>query len=187
MSDGFEKRREARLNYNWPIWFNENYDQTMIQGQMIDISSCGAAFTCYADKCPHDGQEITARFSVPAHVPDDNFDLESFIRKGHVCRIDEVSAYVRKVAIQFADPLPFKPADTINSEQKPTPDKNKSENEDDINLDEEELTTFEEYEKRRQRLIPSTVDLDSIDDMMIKEANAMALGHFAYEIKAEIF
>ena len=111
MANEFEKRRENRLNYNWPVWFAEDYNNILSQGQMIDISSEGAAFTCYADKCPHTGEEITARFSVPSHHNENDFDLENFIRKGHVCRIEEIGGYIRKVAIQFAEPLPFKPGE----------------------------------------------------------------------------
>jgi NAD(P)-dependent dehydrogenase (short-subunit alcohol dehydrogenase family) len=111
MGNEFEKRRENRLNYNWPVWFAEDYNHMLSQGQMVNISSEGAAFTCYADKCPHTGEEITARFSVPSHHHENDFDLENFIRKGHVCRIEEIGGYIRKVAIQFAEPLPFKPGE----------------------------------------------------------------------------
>ena len=109
--DNFEeKRTEERLRYNWPIWFSENYNDILSQGQMVDVSSGGAAFTCYADNCPHAGQHITARFSVPHHGPEDSFDMKNFIRHGNICRIDEISPFIRRVAIQFAEPLPFKPA-----------------------------------------------------------------------------
>lgn len=106
-----ENRSESRLRYSWPIWFAENYDDILSQGQMVDVSSGGAAFTCYSDRCPHVGQEITTRFSVPSHGSDDPFALENFVRSGNVCRIDEISSYVRRVAIQFAEPLPFKPGE----------------------------------------------------------------------------
>ena len=48
-----ERRTEQRLRYYWPIWFAENFDDTLSQGQMVDVSSRGAAFTCYShDGCP---------------------------------------------------------------------------------------------------------------------------------------
>ena len=63
-----ERRTEQRLRYYWPIWYAENFDETLAQGQMVDISSRGAAFTCYANNdCPYPGQHITARFSVPQY------------------------------------------------------------------------------------------------------------------------
>lgn len=177
MNDACEKRREQRLNYNWPIWFAENYNSMLSQGQMIDISSGGAAFTCYADKCPHDGEEITARFSVPSHGPNSDFDLENFIRKGYVCRIEEISNYVRKVAIQFAEPLPFKPVEIICGDEDEEIKENTEETE-------EEPTTFEEYEKRRQKLVPANAEQNQ--ELIKAEASAMAAGHYFENQKVEM-
>ena len=107
-----ERRSEQRLRYYWPIWFAEDFDEALSQGQMLDISSRGAAFTCRADgTCPYLGQEITARFSVPRFGPDDSFDLANFTRSGRICRIDDVNSFLRRVAVQFAEPLPFKPGE----------------------------------------------------------------------------
>ena len=106
-----ERRKEPRLRYHWPVWFAEDFNHVLSQGQMVDLSSSGAAFTCYQDKCPYPGQQITARFSVPRYNESDSFDVENFIRSGHICRIDEISPFVRRVAIQFAEVLPFKPGE----------------------------------------------------------------------------
>ncbi|MHC4568012.1 MAG: PilZ domain-containing protein [Planctomycetota bacterium] len=107
-----ERRTEKRLRYYWPIWFAENVDHRLSQGQMVDISSRGAAFTCYAEQdCPYPGQYITARFSVPRYGEDDSFDMANFTRSGHVCRVEDVSSFLRRVAVQFAEPLPFKPGE----------------------------------------------------------------------------
>ncbi len=112
-----ERRMEQRLRYHWPIWFAEDFNDILSQGQMIDISSRGAAFTCYKDgSCPDPGQEITARFSVPRYGPDDSFDMADFTRDGHVCRVEDVNSSLRRVAVQFAEPLPFKPGEQANSE-----------------------------------------------------------------------
>lgn len=84
---------------------------------MADISSKGAAFTCYADEtCPSPGQYITARFSVPHYQPEEAFDMADFTRSGHICRVDSVNNYLRRVAIQFAEPLPFKPGEQAEAE-----------------------------------------------------------------------
>jgi hypothetical protein len=105
-----ERRREPRLCYNWPVWFAEDFNGELSQGQMTDLSSTGAAFTCYAnDRCPYPGQHVTARFSVPQYGPDDSFDMVDIVRSGHVCRVDGVNHALRRVAIQFAEPLPFRP------------------------------------------------------------------------------
>ncbi|OHB68739.1 MAG: hypothetical protein A2Y77_06585 [Planctomycetes bacterium RBG_13_62_9] len=105
-----ERRREPRLCYNWPIWFAEDFNGELSQGQMADISSRGAAFTCYADdRCPRPGQYVTARFSIPQYGPADSFDMADFIRSGRVCRVDGVNSALRRIAIQFTEPLPFQP------------------------------------------------------------------------------
>jgi len=116
MSDITERRVEKRLRYNWPIWFAEDYNDSLIQGQMVDISSGGAAFTCYADSCPRAGDHITARFSVPRHGTGDAFNLANFMRSAHICRVDELSPFVRRVAVQFGEPLPFKPGEIKDTE-----------------------------------------------------------------------
>jgi hypothetical protein len=112
-----ERRREQRLRYHWPIWFAEGFDETLSQGQMVDISSVGASFTCRADvNCPYPGQRVTSRFSVPRFGSDKSFDLASFTRTGSVCRVDEVSEFLRRVAVQFAEPLPFRPGEQVADE-----------------------------------------------------------------------
>jgi hypothetical protein len=79
---------------------------------MVDVSSRGAAFTCRADyECPYPGQHITARFSVPRYGSDDSFDMESFTRPAQVCRVQDVNNFIRRIAIQFSEPLPFKPGE----------------------------------------------------------------------------
>jgi len=116
MSDITERRAEERLRYNWPIWFAEDYNDSLTQGQMVDVSSGGAAFTCYADRCPRTGDHITTRFSVPCHGTGDAFDLANFMRSAHIRRVDELSPFVRRVAVQFSEPLPFKPGQIKDTE-----------------------------------------------------------------------
>lgn len=109
-----ERRREKRLRYNWPVWFAEDFNQLLTQGQMVDLNSTGAAFTCYTDQCPQPGQQITARFSVPHYGPDNSFDMSNFIRPGCICRVEELNPFLRRVAFQFAEELPFKPGEQSN-------------------------------------------------------------------------
>jgi hypothetical protein len=117
MQDSNERRKEQRLRYYWPIWFARDLSHTLSQGQMVDISSKSAAFTCYADNdCPYLGQPIIARFSVPRYGPDDSFDMADFTRTGHVYRIDNVNDYLRRIAVQFAEPLPFKPGEQLEED-----------------------------------------------------------------------
>lgn len=117
MDEKNERRREQRLRYYWPIWFAEDFNEALSQGQMADVSSEGAAFTCHADEnCPHPGQEVTARFSVPRFGAGDCFDMVSFIRSGRICRVDNVNSFMSRVAVRFAEPLPFKPGEQADSE-----------------------------------------------------------------------
>ena len=107
-----ERRREKRLRYNWPIWFAEDFNGLLSHGQMVDVSSGGAAFTCPANhSCPYPGQNMTTRFSVPKFDGDDSFNMASFTRQCHICRIDDINPYTKRVAIQFSEPLPFKPGE----------------------------------------------------------------------------
>lgn len=112
MDDNPDRRTEQRLRYHWPIWFAEDFQGELAQGQMVDVSSRGAAFTCRADDtCPSLGQHITTRFSVPRYGEDDSFDMANFSRSAHICRVNHVNYYLRRIAIQFAEPLPFKPGE----------------------------------------------------------------------------
>ena len=106
-----ERRREKRLSYHWPVWFAEDFTDILSQGQMVNISSDGAAFTCFADNSPYQGQYITARFSVPRYDLDDSFNLENHVRSGFVSRVENISSFMKKIVIQFAQPLPFKPGE----------------------------------------------------------------------------
>ncbi|MHC4855217.1 MAG: PilZ domain-containing protein [Planctomycetota bacterium] len=117
MDSGMERRGEERLRYSWPVWFAEDFDDVLTQGQMVDVSSGGAAFTCYTDRCPTPGERITTRFSVPKFDESDSYDLANFIRDGRICRIDDLGPYVKRVAVQFAQPLPFSPAANRNENQ----------------------------------------------------------------------
>jgi hypothetical protein len=110
-----ERRAERRLRYSWPVWFAEDFGRVLFQGQMIDLCSKGASFNSYTDQCPYQGQQITARFSVPRYESEEGFEMASFIRAGRVCRVKQSSPFVRRVAIRFAQELPFKPGEQDGS------------------------------------------------------------------------
>jgi hypothetical protein len=117
MEQTSERRTEQRLHYQWPVWFAEDFNGILSQGQLVDVSSRGAAFTCGADEsCPYSGQEMTARFSVPRFADGDSFDMAHFTRTGRVCRVQDVNNFIRRIAIQFAEPLPFKPGEQVADE-----------------------------------------------------------------------
>jgi hypothetical protein len=42
--------------------------------------------------------------------------MANFARSGHISRVDEVNSYLRRVVVQFAEPLPFRPGEQANGE-----------------------------------------------------------------------
>jgi len=94
------------------VWFSEDFGKMLFHGQMFDVSSAGMAFTCNADdNCPYPGQTITTQFSVPRLADKDESDAVSFIRIGRICRVDDMSPILRRVALQFSETLSFKPGE----------------------------------------------------------------------------
>ncbi len=79
---------------------------------MVDVSSKGMALLYHADEnCPQPDQFITTNFGVPYFDSDDSFDTVFFNRIGRVCRIDNLTSKVNRIAVQFAEPLSFKPGE----------------------------------------------------------------------------
>ncbi|MHC4425393.1 MAG: PilZ domain-containing protein [Planctomycetota bacterium] len=106
------RRREARLRYQWTVLFAEDSKKTVSEGLMVDISSGGLAFRCDAGKnCPHAGQQLVTHFSIPRSEAYDPSSMMSFTRTGRVVRVDTVNPFLRHVAIQFDEPLPLKPCE----------------------------------------------------------------------------
>lgn len=106
------RRSEERLRYHWPIWYTDAYDHQGAQGQMVDVSSQAAAFTCYTHEfCPNEHEEITTRFSVPHYGADNSFHLADFVRTASVYRVERVNDTMNRVVLQFHEPLHFKPGE----------------------------------------------------------------------------
>jgi hypothetical protein len=107
-----EKRTERRLDYQWLMQYAKSVKDPLLQGRMVDISSRGAAFICMANqRCPNKDELVTTCFSVPRFDSSRSFDLTSHRRIGRVCRVDNVNNTLRRIAIQFAKPLPFRPGE----------------------------------------------------------------------------
>lgn len=103
-----ERRREKRLQYELPVWYAEDLGQKVSQGVMVDISNKGMAFTCSSGEgCPHPGQKLVTRFSIPDFESQEGSAMKDFTRTGSVCRVDKVSEELCRVAIQFDEPPPF--------------------------------------------------------------------------------
>lgn len=107
-----ENRQEQRLCYDWPMRFAGGFGQTLLLGKMIDVSSWGGAFTYEADdNCPQPGQQLTALFSVPRFGTGRGYDMASYKRTCRICRVDDIDRSLRRIAIQFSEPLFFKPGE----------------------------------------------------------------------------
>ena len=79
---------------------------------MVDVSSKGMALLYHADEnCPQPDQFITTNFGVPYFDSEDSFDTVFFNRVGRVCRVDNLTSKVNRIAVQFAEPLFFKPGE----------------------------------------------------------------------------
>ncbi len=111
-----ERRKEQRLSCQEQIRFVNDFEITPSQGLMVDISSGGAAFTCRAKQNrPRVGQGVTVRLSFPLA----NAETADFIRRAHICRVDNIDNAVHRIAVQFARALPYKPADKCDTQSKP--------------------------------------------------------------------
>lgn len=107
-----EHRAEKRLRYRWHARFVSNPNQKPFSGQMVDISSKGMALLYHADEnCPQPDQVISTNFGVPHFDSEDSFDTVFFNRIGRVCRVDSLTSKVNRIAVQFAEPLVFKPGE----------------------------------------------------------------------------
>ena len=112
-----ELRTEHRLLYRWPIWFTDDSTGELMQGQVVDISSEAAAFTCYSyEICFFPSQQITAHFSVPLCGLGGSYAVRNFIRSGYTYRIDQINKVLHRVTAQFHEPLPFRPGEQTCSE-----------------------------------------------------------------------
>ena len=112
MEKAGEQRAEKRLRYRWHARFALSPKQKPLSGQMVNVSSKGMALLYHNDKnCPGPNQLITTNFGVPHFDSGGSFDTVFFNRIGRVCRIDNLTSKVNRIAIQFAEPLFFKPGE----------------------------------------------------------------------------
>ncbi len=113
-----ERRKEKRMLCNWPIWFYDDSDTRIIQGQLADISSNAAAFTYYTyEKYLLPNQRIIAYFSIPFYGLSNSFAVRDFIRPGHILNIYQMDDLVYRISAKFEDVLNFKPGEQNNGEK----------------------------------------------------------------------
>ena len=111
-----ERRKEQRLCCKEKIWFGYDWHLTSSQGQVVDISSGGAAFICSTgENPPNVGQGMLIRIRMPRN----NIKRRDIGCHARICRVDSVNNSINRIAIQFDKPLPFKPVEkyTIQPEK----------------------------------------------------------------------
>jgi ElaB/YqjD/DUF883 family membrane-anchored ribosome-binding protein len=117
METSEDRRTEQRLKYRWPVKFSRDGKDKSYPGQIVDVSSGGMAILCRSEvESPEHGQQVKADFGVP-YFNSDSFDAVYYNRSGRVCRVDQLSDKVRLIAIQFAEPLFFKPGEQNISDE----------------------------------------------------------------------
>jgi hypothetical protein len=80
---------------------------------MVDISSNGMGFICNmtSKSSLAAKQTISTRLDVPLFCKDGSYDMVRFDRQGRICRVEKVNNSTHRVALQFCQSLPFKPAE----------------------------------------------------------------------------
>jgi len=112
-----DQRAEQRLRYRWPVRFVSGDNDKITQGQIVDVSSDGMAILCHSGKyCPRKNQLLNIDFGVPHFGLSHSLDVVFVNRTGRVCRIQKLSKIVNRIAVQFTEPLFFKPGQQDISE-----------------------------------------------------------------------
>ena len=112
-----EQRKEKRMSCEWPIWFFDDCDTRIIQGQLVDITSKAAAFTYYThEKLLLPDQRIITHFSMPFYGLSNSFAIRDFIRSGHILNIYQINDLIYRITTEFEDVLSFKPGEQTSGE-----------------------------------------------------------------------
>lgn len=108
-----ERRSEQRLYYRRPMWYFQSLNKTRHKGQLVDVSSNGMGFTCTMSNqnLLAAKQKITTRLDVPLFGKDGSYDMIRFDRTGQIHRVEKVNNSIHRIALEFTQPLPFKPAE----------------------------------------------------------------------------
>ena len=108
-----ERRREQRLYYRRPMWYFQSLNKTRHKGQLVDVSSNGMGFTCSMSNrnLLAAKQKISTRLDVPLFGKDGSYDMIRFDRTGLIHRVEKTNNSIHRIALEFTQPLPFKPAE----------------------------------------------------------------------------
>ena len=111
MSDFNERRPEKRLAYGWPMSFCRENDKDFIQGQMVNISSNHAAFTCDPRFNPDSKDVLVVQISMPKFTSKDKFEKRDYTRFCTIFRVDQMDPLLKLIVVKFTAPLAFRPGE----------------------------------------------------------------------------
>jgi hypothetical protein len=105
------------MHYRWPIWFSDDFDTKLTQGQLIDISSKAITFTYYThEKYLFPNQKIITHFSTPVYGFSNSFAIRDFTRSSYILSICHKNNALYRITAQFEEVLTFRPGEQIGSE-----------------------------------------------------------------------
>ncbi len=93
--------------------FCRENDKDFIQGQMVDVSSNHAAFTCNPQFNPDSKDVLVVKITVPEYTSKDKFEKRDYTRFCTLFRVDQMSPLLKLIVVKFTAPLPFKPGEQI--------------------------------------------------------------------------
>ena len=99
------------LSYGWPMQFCRENDKDFIQGQMVDVSSTHAAFTCNPQFNPDSKDVLVIKITVPEYTSKDKFEKRDYTCFCTLFRVDQMSPLLKLIVVKFTAPLPFKPGE----------------------------------------------------------------------------
>ena len=108
-----ERRREQRIYYIRQMRYFKSLNKSRQKVQKVDISSNGKGFTCSMSNqnLLAARQKITTRLDVPLFCKDGSYDMVRFDRTGQIRRVEKLNNSIHRIALEFTQPLPFKPAE----------------------------------------------------------------------------
>ncbi|MHA2033387.1 MAG: hypothetical protein ACW99Q_28785 [Candidatus Kariarchaeaceae archaeon] len=92
------------------LFCREN-DKDFIQGQMINISSTHAAFTCDPRFNPDPKDVLVVQINVPKFISKDNYEKRDYTRFCTIFRLGKMDLSLNLIVVKFTAPLPFRPGE----------------------------------------------------------------------------
>lgn len=104
-----EKRAEPRLRFCWDTQIFCDANPRGRNARMVDLNSRCAAILLENEHPVHAGSHLELGLMYP-HVRDGEFEIEHTHRYGTVYRCEHYNETLKRVVVQFDEPLPDLPA-----------------------------------------------------------------------------